>query len=101
MKTGIALINYDWIYLYINKSYEQLMQMDGDNLIGKSLFNQGTEVKTNYFFNIVCRHVMYNRTPIAVDTHYKSVHQPDSWAHFRIIPVTKGILIKLNDCSID
>jgi PAS domain-containing protein len=98
--TGIALINYQWVYLYINKSYARQMQLNGDNIIGLTFFELIPEAGTGCFFTHVCRHVMNKRTPLEVETRYKLIGKPDCWASVRVAPVPEGILIKLKDTTI-
>jgi PAS domain-containing protein len=97
MKTGIAIINNEWEYLYINQYYSKLMQLNCDIIIGRTLFEEG---RTGFLFYNVCQYVMNNRTPFKLETRYRIIADPGHWAHVQVLPVPEGILIKLKDIAI-
>jgi nitrogen-specific signal transduction histidine kinase len=100
LKTGVAIINHEWVYMYANNSYAHQMQMNCEYIIGQTLFELKPEAGTSCFFNHVCKHVMEERTPLEVETHYKLSAKPDNWVHVRVAPVPEGILIRLKDSTI-
>jgi PAS domain S-box-containing protein len=99
MKEGIAIINFEWRYLYSNDAYLNQMQITKDNLIGHTIFDLGLEAESSHFIQSVCQRVMKERTPLEVETHFKFKDGADNWSLIRVAAVPEGIFIQSQDIT--
>jgi PAS domain S-box-containing protein len=99
LKEGIAIVSFEWKYLYANEPYAKLMQMQCENIIGQTIFELVPETKSSFYFNNVCKNVMNERTPMEVEIDYKFSEDSLNWFHINVIPIPEGIFIQSEDIT--
>jgi PAS domain S-box-containing protein len=96
---GIAIINFEWKYIYVNDSYARQLQSTRDKFIGHTIFELVHVSKSSLIFNTVCKDVLQNHIPLKVETHYKFCDTSEHWFKVHVSPVPEGILIQSQDIT--
>ena len=92
---GIAILDTDWAYSYVNPRAEEILGEAAHNLVGHSMWDvlpdwRGTE------FAIAFKSAELERTTITVRDYYEPL---GLWLDVRVYPLTTGLAIYFRDVS--
>ena len=95
---GCQIVNFDWIYVYLNSAVNKQRQKTKKQLLNHSILEvyPGIE-KTEYFKTL--QNCMINRKPLQLLNDYILPDASRGWFELSIQPVPQGILIFSNDIT--
>ncbi len=93
MKEGIAIIAFNWQYLFVNNAAALQLKRAAAELIGKNLLEINPGIENTLLFAAVQR-CMKERTAVNVEEEYIYVNGKADWFEYSIQPVPEGIFIR-------
>jgi two-component sensor histidine kinase len=98
MIEGIAIINYNWKYLYIYESNGGRARIFPDDMVGRIIFEEALNDESSIFFKL-CRSVMTDRIPQQVEKKYTLSDGSAHWFQVNAAPIPEGIIMQSSDIT--
>jgi hypothetical protein len=95
---GIAIINFDWKYLYIYESNGGRARIFPEDMIGRIIFDEVLSDESSIFFRL-CQRVMNGRIPQQVEKRYILSDGSEHWFQVNAAPIPEGIIIQSSDIT--
>ncbi len=92
MLEGVQVINFDWYYIYVNKSLTKYGRTTKENLLGYKFMDAHPGVEQRPVFKHI-KQCMDDRVPSQIDNMYEFPDKSVRWFDLRIEPVPEGVLI--------
>jgi two-component sensor histidine kinase len=95
---GIAIINFEWKYLYIYEANGGRSRIFPEDMIGKIIFEEVRSNESSIFFKL-CQSVMNDRIPMQVEKLYVLSDGFEHWFRVEASPLPEGIFVQCSDVS--
>ncbi len=98
MVTGCMVLDFNWVYKYVNKAAAEQAFQKPENLIGKTMLEMYSDVeKTNVFLSY--KKCMDERIPLEFEEKYVFSNGEIKWFDFKVDPVEEGIFVITMDIT--
>lgn len=98
MMEGCAILNYDWIYLYVNEINARQVHLSRGDMIGRNMLKILPWIVDTPFFD-KCRKCMQSRMPLKFEDKYTFPDGSVAWYETSVSPVHEGIFILSMDIT--
>lgn len=95
---GVAVLNREWRYTYLNRRAKEILEQDGMNLLGQSLWNifpktvyEGSPFVENFY------RTMNDRVPTTFEAYYPEPLK--GWFRIEVQPATDGVVLFFRDIT--
>lgn len=95
---GIAIINFEWKFLYIYEAVGGRSRLFPDDMIGKIIFDEIQRNESSIYFKL-CQTVMSNRIPMLVEKLHTLTDGSEHWFRVEASPIPEGIFIQSSDVT--
>jgi two-component sensor histidine kinase len=95
---GIAIINFEWKYLYIYEANDGRARIFSDDMIGRKIFDEIQKDESSILFKL-CQSVMNDRIPLGVETEYTLSDGSKHQFQVEAAPIPEGIIIQSTDIT--
>lgn len=92
MIEGFQVIDFNWKYVYLNRSVERQSKFDRNELIGKTMMEKYPGIEKTEMFRSLQK-CMNERIPQAIDNEFVFPDGSSGWFVLSIQPVAEGIVI--------
>jgi len=95
---GVAVLNREWRYTYLNRRGKQILERDGVDLLGQSLWNVFPETVyegSPYVENLY--RTMNDRVPTTFEAYYPAPF--NGWYRLEAQPATDGVVLFFRDIT--
>ncbi|MDR3611497.1 MAG: sensor histidine kinase [Ignavibacteriaceae bacterium] len=98
MIEGIAIISFEWKYLYNYEANGGRPRIFSDDMIGRKIFDEALGDEKSIFFKL-CHSVMNDRVPQQVEKEYTLTDGTNHWFQVNAAPVPEGIIVQTSDIT--
>jgi len=95
---GIAIINFEWKYLYIYEVNGGRARIFSEDRIGGIIFDEIRSNESSVYFKL-CQNVMFNRIPMQIEKLYTLSDGSEHWFRVEVSPVPEGIFVQSSDVT--
>ena len=92
MLEGSQILDYDWRYIYLNKSAESHSRLPAKELLGKRFMDMWPGIEKTELFKTI-KHCMEERKPSHFDNEFTFPDGETGWFELSIQPIPEGVFI--------
>jgi two-component sensor histidine kinase len=98
MIEGIAIVDYQWKCLYVNKIKAGETQISYDDMVGRIIFQKLIGGESSILFKL-CQSVMSDRIPQQAEKEFTYSNGSKHWFWVSVAPIPEGIFIQSMDIT--